>query len=62
MSFCGDFENFLGGNHNAEIDDFESITSEHHTDDIFTDVVHVTFHRRHHDTACAHGFFRDVAC
>ena len=53
-------ENFLAGHHDAQIDDFEVITLQHHTDDILADVVHIAFHGGDDDLAvraARAGFF-----
>ena len=47
----GCLENFLAGNHDSEIDDFEVIALQDHADDVLADVVHVAFHGGHHHLA-----------
>ena len=46
---CG--ENFLAGNHHSQVDDLVVIAAQNHTDDVFADVVNVTFDRSHQDLA-----------
>ena len=41
------FENFLARNHDPKIDNFEVITLQHDTHNIFANVVNITLYRRH---------------
>src|ERR1700741_1824742 len=43
----GRLQNLFRRDHHAKINDFEIITAEHYRNDIFSDVVHVTFYCSH---------------
>ncbi len=51
LFLAGGLENLLRRHHHAEIDHVVVITLQHDADDVLADVVHVAFHRRHHDSA-----------
>src|SRR5256885_1690506 len=44
-------ENLLARHHDAEVDDLEVVTLQHHADDVLADVVHVALDRGHDDAA-----------
>ena len=51
----GGVEDGLGVHHHPQVDDFEIIALEHHTDDVLADVVHVALDRGHDDLAGGAG-------
>ena len=53
----GYFEDFFAGNHDAHINDFKAVACEYYANDVFADVVHVTFDGGHEDAASGHRFF-----
>ena len=44
-------QNRLAGDHHAEIDHLVVVTSQDDTNDVLADIMHIAFHRRHHDLA-----------
>ncbi len=46
-------ENLLRRDHNSQVDHVETVAAEHHVDDVFADVVHVAFDRRHENLSGA---------
>ena len=50
----GYLEDFFTGNHDAHINDFKAVACENHTNNVFADVVHVTFDGGHQDAASGH--------
>ena len=49
IHFARGFEDFIRRHHDAKIDYLVVIALQHHADDVFTDVVNITFHRRQHN-------------
>ena len=49
-------ENFITRNHHSHIDDFKAIAGEYDTDDVLSNVMHVTFDGGHDDATRGHGF------
>ena len=47
---CG-IQNRLGWHHHPKVNDFKVITLQHHTDDIFTDIMHIALDGGHQDFA-----------
>ena len=50
LSTCS-FNDLSGGNHHAQIDDFEIVTLQNNADDILADVMDIAFDGRHHNLA-----------
>ena len=44
-------QDFGSGHHHAHVDDFEVIALKHHSDDVFTNIVHITLDGGDHDFA-----------
>ena len=44
-------QNFVAGDHHAEVGDFEAVASKHDADDVFADVVHIALHGGDEETA-----------
>ena len=55
--FFEGFEDFIAGDHDAHVDDIESITGEDDADDVLADVMDVAFDGGHDDLAIRVGFF-----
>ena len=51
----GALQDFLAGNHDAEVDDFVVVAGEHDADDVFADVVDVAFDGGEDDFAVCAG-------
>ena len=49
-------EDFLRWHHHAKIDDFVVVTLQHHTDNVFADIVHIALHGRDDHFAVAGAF------
>ena len=51
---CG-IEDLLARHHHAHVHHLEVVALQYYGDDVLADVVHVAFHRRHHDLAFGAG-------
>ena len=51
-------QDFGGWHHHAKVDNVVIITLQHDANDVLADIVHVTFHRRHHDPTLWPGALR----
>ena len=51
FSVARGLQDFRRRHHDAEIDHLVVVALEHDADDVLADIVHVAFHRRHHDLA-----------
>ena len=56
LIFFGGFQNTITVHHHTEIDHLVAIATKHHTDDVLTNVVHISFHGGDHEGAGA-GIF-----
>ena len=55
-------EDFVAGDHDAEVDDVEAVAGEDHADDVFADVVDVAFDGGHDDFSCGEHACGGFAC
>src|SRR5262249_29038712 len=49
LLLAGGLEYLLAGNHDAQVDHLVVVAPEHHTDDVFPDVMNVALHGSHQD-------------
>ncbi len=59
--FAGGFEDLVGGNHDAEVDDLVAVAAEDDANDVFADIVDVAFDGGHEDTGAGLSFAFDAS-